>query len=494
MYDIKPAINLSELNQAAIGEDPDITAQREKTLQAQEDYANALEQRFRNPNWMKVSAGFLKPQLGGFGASLGTAFDVLAEQQEQQKAIAPTIAQIRAQTAVGSENMKYDLKANEMLREALAKPNGLTSEDVANIEKYSPRVGKVAQQKFTNQGSTFAQILQAYQGGADYTRLVKDYGKPFVDSIWPSLQGLVPGKSNITGAPTSTSTSGVTTGAPTAPVTSTSQAKPPRPIGVPESMLEGITKGQELATTATQIDERMKEAQKLRENYSKQADISMPIYKVASELYKLGSHDYMKPAFGIFEKGDPIGILGTALEQQNVSGVLQGMRDQIIKSRMNASDKKSAMSDLQSMEIALGNLQKNIQQGVINPTDIRTMFEAKSVPGLKNTQDAFLRGIANIGHEALGAYETNTVFNQFLNRKDADVKNWQQSPEFISLQNTLKKRGQQVMSNPAGSVAPKFLTNGLEQSYKHSYESSPTSGTSKRLSVAEARRLANGEQ
>ena len=30
----------------------------------------ALEQRYANPNWFNVAAGFFKPQLGGFGASL----------------------------------------------------------------------------------------------------------------------------------------------------------------------------------------------------------------------------------------------------------------------------------------------------------------------------------------------------------------------------------------------------------------------------------------
>ena len=487
MYETKPPIDLSTLNQAGIGENEEITKQRQATLQANEDFADALEKRYAQPNWFKVSAGFLKPQLGGFGASLGSAAEALGESVEQQRAVQPTIAQIRAQNAVGSETMKYDLVANEMLRTALAKPNGLTSEDVANIDKYSKRVGAIAQQKFTNQGSTFAQVLQAYQQGADYTRLIKDFGKQFVDSIWPSLQNLVPGK------PTPSTTAPNTSSAPNAPTSPVSQGgenKPVRPLGVPESMLSGITKGQELATTTAQIDERLKDVAKQQEYYANLSKNALPIYNVASELYKLGSHGYMKPAFGIFEKGDPMGILGTALEQQNVSGILQGMRDQIIKSRMNASDKKSAMSDLQSMELALGALQKNIQQGVINPTDIRTIFESKSVPGLKNTQDAFLRGVANIGHEALGAHESNTVFNQFLKRPDADIKDWQISPEYTKFQNMLKKRGQQVLSTVAGSEPPKFLTNGLENSYKHSDEPTPSSST-RRMSVAEHRRIAN---
>jgi hypothetical protein len=78
-----------------------------------------------------------------------------------------------------------------------------------------------------------------------------------------------------------------------------------------------------------------------------------------------------------------------------------------------------------------------------------------------------LRGIARIGSDALGRYETNTVFNQFLNRSNADVKEWQRSPEYIALQNNLKKRSSQAITNVAGSEMPTFLKNGIEGAYKY---------------------------
>lgn len=501
MYEAKPATNLSELNQAGIGEDPDITKQREKTLQANEDYASALEQRFRNPNWGKISAAFLKPQLGGFGASLGSAFDVLGEQQEQQKAVAPTIAQIRAQNAVGYENLQNDLKAQDLLREGIKKPGGLTSDDVANINKYSSRVGTVAQQKFTNQRGTFADLLSAFAEGRGYTSLAEQFGKPFVDSNWGTLIKLVPGRSNetrLSGTPLSLPNNGNTnpSGATTQSNTTNPNGGtvPPRPLGVPEGMVGNLTNKQTLETTSQQITDRIEKANALKKTYESLSNSALPIYNTAQEIYKLASHDYMKPAFGIFEKGDPMSILGTALEKQDVSQVLNGMRDQIIKSRMNDSQKKSAMSDLQAMENSLGSLQTQIQNGVVNPTDFRTMFESKSVPSLKNTQDSFLRGIANIGHQALGKYEQNTVFNQFLNNPKNDINNWQQSSEFTRYQDMLKKRGNAVTSNVAGSEIPRFLTQPLEQSYRHSYEPTTLTGATRRLTTAEARRLANGEQ
>ncbi len=49
------------------------TEEQEKLLSSLEDSQKALEQRYANPNWFKVAAGFFKPQLGGFAASLGSA-------------------------------------------------------------------------------------------------------------------------------------------------------------------------------------------------------------------------------------------------------------------------------------------------------------------------------------------------------------------------------------------------------------------------------------
>lgn len=475
--------DFSKLKPAGVGDDPEITAARDATIRATEDQIKALEQRYEQPNWFKMSAAFAKPQLGGFLASLGSAAEVLGENVEGQRAIAPTVAQMRAQVAGQREGLVQRTKGYTMLNERMKKPGGLTSEDVADIQKYDEEIGKVAQQKFNNQRNTFADMRAAYQSGADYAQLVKDYGKEFVDQFLPSLVSQVPGKPAATGAQAKPATGDM----PTTPAEPTaSNAK--RPLGVPESMVAGVTKGQELAATATQIEDRIQETKKLQDQYGQQSTTALPIYNTATELYTLASKPYMAPAFAVFEKGDPMGILGKALEAQDVSSVLKKMRDQITTSRMNASDKKSAMADLQAMELSLGALQTQLQNGIVNPTDARTMFEAGQVPGTKNTQDAFLRGIARIGSDALGRYETNVVFNQFLNRSNADVKEWQRSPEFIAVQNNLKKRSQQAITNVAGSEMPSFMKSGLEGAYKYQPASTSkpaTQGSSARKTDAD---------
>jgi len=89
-------------------------ANSQDALQASlEDAQTALEQRYANPNWFNVAAGFFKPQLGGFAASLGSAAQELGSWQEQQRANQIPLFNVRAQ--VGA------MQAQRQNREAAAK-------------------------------------------------------------------------------------------------------------------------------------------------------------------------------------------------------------------------------------------------------------------------------------------------------------------------------------------------------------------------------------
>lgn len=501
MYNVETA-NLLPKNVAGIGTDPEITKASDENLQATERLVKSLEERYANPNYFKVASGFLKPQLGGFFASLGSASEALGEGIEQQRAIAPTIEKMRADIASQRVGLSQKTAADRRLQEAIKKPGGLTSEDVALIEKLDVDTGKIAQQKFTNQSSTFNDMLKAWSEGASYTQLVKDYGQTFVDRFYPALQQYVPGKGSGTvpaagtnkppsasaGASTTTLDGTKVAGAPEAP-----QAEPEapknRPLGVPENMLANVTKAQDIAALNSQIEQRVKSANDLNERYRVQAETSIPVFETAKSLYTLASPNFMKPAFAVFEKGDPLGILGTALEAQNVSAVLQKMRDQITNSRMNSSDTKAAMSNLNVMESVLSDLQTKMQNNVVNPTDIRTMFEAKSVPGMKSTQDAFLRRTADIGATALSRYEQKNVLNQFLKRPTADINDWEESPEYKGLRKHVENRSKNLLTTEASHELPNFMKKGLEDSYRHAAERAASSG--RRLSTADLRRLAN---
>ena len=99
------------------------TSARDAIQTSLEDAQAALEQRYANPNWFNVAAGFFKPQLGGFAASLGSAAQELGSWQEQQRANQIPLFNVRAQ--VGA------MQAQRQNREAAAK--AFTTAQAANF-------------------------------------------------------------------------------------------------------------------------------------------------------------------------------------------------------------------------------------------------------------------------------------------------------------------------------------------------------------------------
>ena len=89
-----PSEGISGLN--LYNQDPALIQEYRDVLKEAEA---ALKARYENPNWFNVAAGFLKPQLGGFAASLGSAGAALGDWEEKKRANELTLAQMRAENA-----------------------------------------------------------------------------------------------------------------------------------------------------------------------------------------------------------------------------------------------------------------------------------------------------------------------------------------------------------------------------------------------------------
>lgn len=105
---------------------------------ALESNVKALEQRYIQPNFFKVAAGFAKPQLGGFGASFGSAMEALGENLEQQRASMLPAAQMRAQLAQADIVLGQNKVASDMLAERRAKGLPITPDFVSEVVARAP--------------------------------------------------------------------------------------------------------------------------------------------------------------------------------------------------------------------------------------------------------------------------------------------------------------------------------------------------------------------
>lgn len=75
----------------------------------------SLAQRYENPNWFNVAAGFAKPQLGGFMASLGSANQAMGENVEQQRANILPVSAMRAEMGRLGSVQKQKVTADKLV-------------------------------------------------------------------------------------------------------------------------------------------------------------------------------------------------------------------------------------------------------------------------------------------------------------------------------------------------------------------------------------------
>lgn len=92
----------------------DNLATYQQTLQ---DAMDSLQQRYANPNWFNVAAGFFKPQLGGFGASLGSAAQAMGENVEKQRQSEIPIAAMRAEMGRVGLVQQQKNTANQLMQQ-----------------------------------------------------------------------------------------------------------------------------------------------------------------------------------------------------------------------------------------------------------------------------------------------------------------------------------------------------------------------------------------
>ena len=107
-------------------------SQLQPWIDAQEAGIKALEQRYSSPNYFNIAAGFFKPQLGGFGASLGSAAQAYGDTVEKERESQLPIAKMRAELALSKIAMDQRLKA-AALTERSIKAGAPTPQDTATV-------------------------------------------------------------------------------------------------------------------------------------------------------------------------------------------------------------------------------------------------------------------------------------------------------------------------------------------------------------------------
>jgi len=156
------------------------------------DVTDALAHRYDNPNWFNVAAGFFKPQLGGFAASLGSAGQALGENVEQQRANIAPVAQMRAEMGRMGFVQKQKQAADALV--ATLKPGEPVPADVmGKIAQLDPKGPAEAAANAINEEWTRKTQQSSTQAGTEGSILSN---QAFMSSN-PWLKGAAESVSNI---------------------------------------------------------------------------------------------------------------------------------------------------------------------------------------------------------------------------------------------------------------------------------------------------------
>lgn len=140
------AIDITKINPYGVDD-----ARLAELRDAQQKSIEALQNRYDKPNWFKVAAGFAKPQLGGFLASLGSAAEALGEGVEQQRAQQLPISQMKIQMAQQNILLGNKQKAASIVAQAQREGRPLTPKELNEITNLDESRGKAIMESQASQ-------------------------------------------------------------------------------------------------------------------------------------------------------------------------------------------------------------------------------------------------------------------------------------------------------------------------------------------------------
>lgn len=461
----------------------------QKYIDAQKGFVKSLEERYAQPNLWSVAAGFAKPQLGGFLASLGSASEELGKQAEKQRDIQLPLYKARAELSAYEAAMGQKAKAAGKAEKIVGEKRTPTPTEQMEITSLTEGPTKGAEAGAAAQRSQAEQMMSAIRTAGDWATLVKDLGGKFTEEQIgeflrnnPSMVPPAGTPDQYKPKPKEPAAGGAGTATKVEePAASAEQKATARRTPIPGVDVENLTEGQYLAAKKNYETQKQEVYKELSGNVQTQANAGKEVYQTAQQIHDLASDPALTKIFAMFEKGNPAGTIGQMLESQSLSSTLANIRQYAEKNRLGGGE---ALTKLNNLEALMGDLQNNMQNAVINPTNERTRAEIASMPNVRNTQDAFLRRIRYIANEGLMKYETQHALDRASKGKSFDPFHWTINPEYSSVTKNATTRRDNIMRTPATQDRPAFMRGSIDES---AYKGEKKSG---RLTAKELREQA----
>jgi hypothetical protein len=340
--------------------------------QAQQDAVKALQDRYANPNLFKVAAAFGKPQLGGFAASLGSAFDVLGENVEQQRAQQMPIQALKIQMAQTGALMKVNKTVNDEIQKWEKNNKGPVPLDM--LQDWNARApNSQGVKSLTDKYGFTKSDLENTKAGKEL-----QYTYPELDK---SLLNLVPDS-------------------PEAFQAQMDKLNKAKPRQIAQETWDGLTpqqKKDELAKYADAQRHQGMDQEQISEDLAKSALRNLKLLRKARDL---GSDTEMAPVFAVLNKADAMSLVKKITDEVggNAGAVMQGLQNAIRSQYTNENDPdgtKRAKADLLFKTIA--QIAAENRNSAKNPGVASQELALAGSPGIDNSQQGFLGIIDQMG-------------------------------------------------------------------------------------------------
>lgn len=381
---VKSPLDWSKLSAAGL-EIPAVRDTVENAIAAQEDYAKALEARYANPNWGKVSAALLKPQLGGFAASMGSAFGELGEQTEQQRAVAPTISRIRAEVASGQIPFVRGMEQQKQFKD------------------YMDKFRKTGQHDFNLLGQI--KNLEPESSAAKAIDSILSSQSSVAGTTGTNVGTLIRGQEAISQNPAIVLNDPIFKGtiAETTPERSKqslANLDAAMPKDVDPRTWAGMSISQKLDSVASYANKNTTAGMDEEQKSAFTARNSDNLLNDLTYLRALAVDPKLAPMFSLFKNGDAISMFRSFLDQNqgNVSAAVEGMVAAAGDQLKNADPETRQKADKFIKGIA--KLEVNLRGANVNPTDALQTLNSMQSPSLANSQAGFVGILDQMGLQA----------------------------------------------------------------------------------------------
>jgi len=435
IQDIKSPLDLGKFN--PVGRDvPEVKAAQDEALGATEKLIKSLEERYAQPNWYKIAAGFAKPQLGGFMASLGSATEAAGEQQEAQRSIEPTIARMRAEVASGRSTLAQSVAQEQAIK------------DYDKEGKYD--ISKLRHIYSLNPESAIAKSIEKRPEFEQERRAATESSLKTQQAMQsnPSLQ-LVNDFNDMN------KFSGTTPERRNQYVNAVNNTVPQ---GQDPEKWNALTFSQKQDLHYKNAADLNKQALEEGQKSAMDAEQAHDILDDLTPLRRLSTDPKLAPLFSLASNGDLFSQYRAFLDKYggNQQAAIEGLVNASMEKLKNADPETRAKADKLIKGIA--ELDIRLRSGLNNPTDAASYLSTQRSPSLMNSQAGFVGILDQLG---LNAYR-NIEMNNLRHKKGLAKSDLMSTDEVREFRNETRRLREELAGKSALEQTPKWFYPGDE--------------------------------